>query len=480
MKQYISLINIEQDSPQAIYVQVANGLIKLIRSGILKSGTKLPSIRELARELMLHPKTIVAAYEEMALQDWIYSKPRSGMIVVENLPELKPQTFYSAANKTVDSVSKSGKEMKQPKFKYIINDGFPDYRLAPIEQLLKQYKNSFYDGHTELFSSLSPAAGSINLRTALAKYLSETRALNVNAENLLITRGAQMAIYLTAALLLKNGDTVIVGEPSYTFANRIFEQAGAKLIGIPVDKDGIDTDAIEKYCQKKAPKLIYIIPHHHHPTTVTLSTARRMKLLSLIQKYNFYLIEDDYDYEFHYTHKPILPLASAEQNGHVIYIGSITKNLSPSIRVGYMIASQDIIDKAAEHKKLIDIKGDALSENALATLYGNGTMQRHINKSLKLYKERRDKLCDLLQEELGSKIFFKIPDGGMAVWVEFNKKYSLPKIAALAATKGLWMSDGLFYNSGNTNYNALRIGFASLNEKEMKAIIGIIRSVIDR
>lgn len=472
-----SVLNIDHDSPQPIYVQLSNSMIHLIQKGILKPGSRLPSIREMAKELKLHRKTIVAAYDEMAAQDWVYSKPRSGIIVSEHLPELKPRTFKSITENKVEPEISSG-IINSFKFKYIINDGFPDYRIAPIEQLLKYYKNAFYYGDTEKLSLFTDPAGSPRLRHALSKYISASRIVKIKTENILITRGAQMAIYIAASLLIKPGDYVYVGEPGYGTANKTFEQLGAKLIKVPVDENGIDVDALEKKIKTKRPKLLYIIPHHHHPTTVTLSAARRMKLLSLIRQHQFYVIEDDYDYEFHYSHNPILPLASADHDGYVLYVGSITKNLSYSFRVGYLVASEKIISKATAYKSLMDIRGDLLLEDALATLYENGTMQRHIRKSVKLYHERRDMFCDLLKQGLGSKVNFNIPAGGMAVWTHFNKKYSLSKISALAATKGLWMKDGSFYNTGDINHNALRMGFASLEKKEMIKIIEILSQIM--
>lgn len=469
---FTSLLTIDAGSSQAIYLQLSNRLIHLIQTGVLKPGSRLPSIREMARHLQLHPKTVVAAYEEMQVQDWIYSKPRSGMVVAENLPELKPRTFRKTAAR--EPAKNSTPDKPQAPFKYIINDGFPDYRLAPMEQLMRCYKNAFYSGHTEKLSMYSDPAGSPRLRAALGKYISETRNVHVTQDHILITRGAQMAIYLAAALLIKPGDYVFVGEPGYATANKVFEQMGARLVRIPVDANGISVQAMEKQLKTKKPKLLYIIPHHHHPTTVTLSAARRMKLLSLIREHQFYVIEDDYDYEFHYSHSPILPLASGSHDGYVLYIGSLTKNLTYSLRVGYLVASEKIISKAADYRTLVDARIDLLLEDALATLFENGTMQRHIRKSVKLYHERRDLFCDLLEKQLGNKITFKKPDGGMAVWVQFAKKYSLPQISALAATKGLLMKDGSFYNSAGTHYNALRMGFASLDKEEMTKAVAIL------
>ncbi|HKO80098.1 MAG TPA: PLP-dependent aminotransferase family protein, partial [Chitinophagaceae bacterium] len=321
-------------------------------------------------------------------------------------------------------------------------------------------------------------AGTVNFRTALTSFLTATRGLNIDISNLMITRGAQMAIYIAAGMLVKPGSSVIVGEPNYGTANSIFEQFGAKLLKVTVDENGIDVDAIEKLCRKKRPGMLYIIPHHHHPTTVTLSAARRMKLLSLIREYKLPVIEDDYDYDFHYSRSPILPLASADHGGYVIYIGSITKCFASAIRMGYLVAPEDFVSNAAHLKRMIDIRGDVLLEESLAILFNNGDMQKHLKKSLKIYQQRRDLFCDLLENEFHNKLSFVKPSGGMSVWVQFDKRYELKSIAEKAATQGLFMGDGSFYNTGKINYNALRMGFASLNEKEIQGAMGILKKIM--
>jgi GntR family transcriptional regulator/MocR family aminotransferase len=203
-----------------------------------------------------------------------------------------------------------------------------------------------------------------------------------------------------------------------------------------------------------------------------------MKLLQLIRQYNFPVIEDDYDYDFHYNSSPILPLASSDHNGNVIYIGSITKSFTSSLKVGYIVATENFIRETLKFRRLIDIRGDNLMEEALAVLFKNGDMQKHLKKSLKLYHQRRDLFCSLVKTELGNAVSFNEPSGGMAVWATFNKKNDLRIVAKKASSMSLYMGDGSFYNSGTINYNALRLGFASLNKKEMEESINIIKKAL--
>ena len=193
-------------------------------------------------------------------------------------------------------------------------------------------------------------------------------------------------------------------------------------------------------------------------------------------KYKFAILEDDYDYDFHYTSNPVLPMASLDQHGNVIYVGTLSKTLAPAFRTGFLVGPENFIQAAAYRRRWIDRQGDALLEIAIAELYRNGTMTSHIRKVVKTYHERRDHFCALLKEKLGDHISFKIPDGGMSVWTTFHNS-DIKQVSEKAAKKGLTMSDGKLYNL-TKNYNATRLGFASLNPKEQEKAIDILRTCL--
>jgi GntR family transcriptional regulator/MocR family aminotransferase len=315
------------------------------------------------------------------------------------------------------------------------------------------------------------------LRQTLADFLCDTRGLSITADNILITKGAQMGIFIASSVLINPNDNVIVGVPGYNMANITFQQLGANLNYVSVDSAGIDINAIEKLCKKKKIRMVYVIPHHHNPTTVTLSPERRMHLLRLAAKYRFAIIEDDYDYDFHYSSKPIMPMASHDSKGNVIYIGTLTKTFAPAVRFGFIVAPREFIQTVTHFRKNVDTQGDSLMENAIAELYKDGTIVRHIKKSVKLYKERRDHFCDWLQKELSDHISFKVPDGGMSVWTHFLN-HDLKKIASNAFNRGLIIKDGTDYDTGKQKFNAVRLGFASLNFKEQIQAVKILKEVM--
>jgi GntR family transcriptional regulator/MocR family aminotransferase len=488
MLPFQTLIIIQRTAATPVYQQIANGLIRLIRDGIIQPGASLPGSRQMAAVLDVHRKTVESAYEELFIQDWITVIPRKGPQVSQHLPEIKPQDFKQstagsaygneAAFPFYDFGPVAPLPGKGEKLKPVINDGFPDPRIAPIDLLLREYRRLFNQSSYKSFIMMGDQAGSVNLRTAITQFLSETRGLTFTTDNILITRGAQMAIFMAARMIIRPGSKVLVGQPNYFMADAIFRQFGADLVRVPVDEHGMDIDFIEKYCSRQKPDLLYIIPHHHHPTTVTLSAERRMRLLQLIEQHRFPVIEDDYDYDFHYAGGPILPLASAGHRGNVIYIGSLTKSIAPPIRIGYMIAPANFIEQAAQLRRMIDVRGDSLLEEALASLFRSGDMQKHLKRSVKLYHQRRDILCDLLEQELGDIVSFSKPQGGLALWTKFRKDYPLPAIAAQAARNGLMINDGRMYDVGDIRFNALRIGFASMNEKELQEAVFLLKESV--
>jgi GntR family transcriptional regulator/MocR family aminotransferase len=484
-----------------LYQQLESEIIQLICRGILKPGQALPSSRELARGLKVNRKTVVATYEELNAQGWVETKDRSGVYVSGNLPDISDREVKENKEKLIRSqqpgypllIKQSSGEPNKinpniytdnssiPVPIYRIDDGFPDPRIAPIEEIVREYRRFGKSYLTNRFLMYGDERGSYRLRVELAKFLNRTRGLQITEKEILITKGTQMAIYLSAQLLVRPGDTVLVPEPGYRDANQTFKMAGAKLVFIPVDKDGMDVDMIEQICKKKVPRMIYIIPHHHRPTTVTLSAERRMRLMNLASKYGFALLEDDYDFDYHFTSDPLFPLATLDTGGHIIYVGSFCKSIAPGIRIGFMVAPEVVINEAAAIRKLIDRQGERLLEEATAELLSTGEISRHLKKSHKIYQGRLENACQLLEEQLGEYLTFDQPNGGLAIWAMYGKDISAKTVAANAGKLGLHISDGSnYFCSTNTPmpYDFVRIGFCSLNETEMAEAIDIWRRAL--
>jgi len=201
-------------------------------------------------------------------------------------------------------------------------------------------------------------------------------------------------------------------------------------------------------------------------------------LLCLANEYGFTIIEDDYDYDFHYCSSPILPLISADSRGMVVYVGTLSKTISPAIRTGYIIAPVNLLKEVVRLRQLIDGQGDPIMELTLAEMFDEGEIRRHMKKALKTYHERRDFFCGLLKDKLSDVIDFKRPDGGLAIWAKFDKSVPLPELSAKMKAKGTIISNGLINNTGKVSLNAVRMGFGWMNEKEAEKAILLLNDTV--
>ncbi len=488
MLPFKTMISIKEKEGMPIYLQIANGIINQVLNGRIAPGYKMPGTRVFADLMKVHRNTIIASYEELEAQGWLEIVPAKGSFITEKLPLIKARKI--ASSKSIQSVlkkssfklnehAKSGLDIHRTENSALhFDDGSPDVRIAPINLLARHYKGLLNSPSKHKFDYSFELKGNTQLRTQLKKYLSESRGINVSIKNILITRGSIMGFYLFFKNLIKSGDRVIVGEMSYQPVNQIIRDLGGIIETVAVDKEGLNMEQVERLCKKKNIKALYVIPHHHHPTTVTLSCERRMRLLMLAEKYGFAIVEDDYDFDFHYKSSPILPLMSSDQNGQVVYAGSFSKNLAPAFRLGYVVAPENVIDAMTYTRRYVDRQGDVLMERALAMMIEEGELKRHIRKALIIYKKRRDHLCDLMKTELNGKVNFDIPEGGLTVWTQFDERIDLPRMVEKARKKGLFMVDPKVYNPKGRNVHSSRLGFASMNVDELSQSVAILKKAI--
>lgn len=484
---YKTSIQFDRQSNQALYLQLSNQIIQFIKNQTLAPNTKLPSSRTLAEQLNVHRKTIVACYDELLQQGWVESMPKKGTFVHRNLPVLEQQKLeggkaFSLKKNTGFSFYKNpilpDKPAKTNKALLYVNDGVSDGRLTPIDEIARTYRRVCSKKNVFDHLTYGSTYGNDTLRDVLVTYLNTTRGLHITKENVLITRGSQMGIWLSSQLLLKNEDIVVVGNTNYRSADATFLNQHAKLERVLVDEHGLVTDDIENLCKHQQIKAVYVTSHHHHPTTVTLCAERRIHLLNLSRQYNFAIIEDDYDYDFNYNHAPILPLASHDTNGNVVYIGSVCKTVAPVFRIGYLIASKAFVDEASKLRGYVDRQGDALLELTFADFIKSGDLDRHIRKVMKIYKHRRDLFCKLLKDELSDFFAFEIPKGGMAVWTKLNPEYSWDRFSKVAKTYNLEIGDWKQYDNANLGHNYIRIGFAAHNDDEIYELLDRLKNTI--
>ena len=464
MLPFKNIIKIDSDSNLPMYVRISNAVIEQISIGALASGMRLPSTRSLSEMLAVHRKTVVAAYDELNAQGWIVSKGAAGTFISDELPilnrETEGQSFTYDAGESKNPIS----------YKYEIDDGHPDTRLAPMESFRKAYSALFRNKHFIKQLDYNPDfKGNWHFRKELADYLRKTRGIYADKDNVLVTRGSIHAFYLVIATLFKGNKNIAAGYPGYGSIPKITKIHGGNNIKIPIDEKGISVDFIEEYCQKERLDMVFVIPHHHYPTTVTLSPERRMKLVELAKKYDFIILEDDYDYDFHYEGGPALPLSSLNHEGRVIYVGSFSKTVVPAMRMGFIVADKKILEKIALYRRFVDRNSDLILEKVMLELIKFGELSRHNKKAIRIYKKRRDIMHKAFQKEFKHIFEYKLPEGGMAFWIQLKNGINYDLIKERIKEKSI---DFHMHTS-----NGFRVGFAAVNEVEIEERVDLLKYI---
>lgn len=450
---------IDKNSGEPVYMQIAEATITAVKTGQLKGGDALPGSRQLAAQLKVNRNTIVAALDVLIAEGWLVSRERQGIFVPENIPVV--------ADASVQPQTGSGVSTAAPKPEIFFDDGLPDSTLAPITELARAYRQVFSRKGRWQMMGYTNAAGDGEFREAIAQMLNHKRGMRLVSDNVFITRGSQQAMYLAAHCLLRKGDFVLVESPGYQPAWRAFEQAGATLLPVRVDAHGLVVEELKPLLDKyPGVRAVYITPHHQFPTTVTLTLPRRLELVRLSNEYGFTIIEDDYDHEFHFSSRPVMPVSSLEGIQHYVYVGTMSKIAAPALRLGYLASSPGFIQKVTELRKIIDVQGDNVMEQAVLQLIRDGEIKRHLKRATSRYKAKRDWFEKLLNEQLGDKIRFTRPEGGLAFWIEPKAQVDLQELlAALLRERIALLPPETF---GCPDVRGLRLGYASLTEAQLE------------
>ena len=458
---------LEHSSGDSIHTRLVNQLIADIVAGRLATGALLPGSRAMSAALGLNRKTIQIAYDELIAQGWLTAQPKRGTFVSERLPDQQPASAYQQLLAQPRPLPQAGLPDPPSPVPHGSNDGIPDERLIPYELLARAYRRALITASRQQALGYGDPQGSAALRLALQRMLIQERYLCLTPAQICIVRGSQMAIYLLSRLLKPATGVMIFEELTYGPALAAFEEAGFTVLRVRTDQQGLDVSHLQQLLACHRVAAVYTTPHHHYPTTVTLSMERRLLLLQLAAQHDFYLVEDDYDHEFHFDSRPIPPLASLPGANRVLHIGSLSKVFAPGLRVGYLVADPDIIRQAVRQILLIDRQGNPVTELALAELLSSGEVKRHIRKCKKLYKSRRDHCVRELTTQLGDRVHFQVPAGGLAIWLEFARPY-WPQLVRLSADPAFFVVPSA---------GAIRFGFAARNEAEISQAISRLRQL---
>ncbi|MDR2917895.1 MAG: PLP-dependent aminotransferase family protein [Tannerella sp.] len=463
------LLDISQDKSKPLYIRITDSIIEAIKKGSLKKGEALPGSRQMAILLDINRNTVTKAYEILLSEGWLVSEERKGTFVSENLQFTSPDN-----NKSLLHNAKKG---YQTIGNIVFDGGLPDPSLMPVDEIAKAYRRIFSQKARRNILNVGSELGYDKFRNAVSQMLNQSKGMSTSANEICITRGSQMAFFLAAHCLLNPGDVVLIENPGYRPAWEAFEHAGAKLIPVDVDKNGINVEMIKLILMSLKIKAIYITPHHQFPTTVTLSLSRRLELISLSNYYGFTIIEDDYDSDYYFGKRSKTPVCAHKELKNFVYISTLSKLISPAIRIGYLYSNADFLNKVCNLRKIIDTQSDGIMEQSILELINSGDIRRHKKRMIHHYLTKRDLFAGLLHEYLKDEITFQKPDGGLAFWLTFNKKIDVFELEKKALKKGL-----IFLTPKKFNFaepaGGLRIGYASLSEYKMKRGLEILAKCI--
>lgn len=470
-------VALDRGAGRPLFRQIAAAIVGDIRRGRLRRGDPLPGSRTLARSLGVQRLTVVSAYDELQAEGWIVTERARGTFVSPDLPDPRPLRFAAAAAQRpgvpdralfeVPPAPSADMPFDVPPGALLFAPNRPDVRLLPADLIGRAYRRSLRRGGRVLLTYGRPQ-GHERLRTAIAAMLSATRGLAATPDDVCITRGSQMGIALLARALVRPGDVVAVEELTFRPAVEIFRMQGANVVSLPLDAEGMRIEPLERLVRSKGVRAVYVMPHHQFPTTVTLSAARRLRLLELARRHHFAVIEEDNDHEFHYDGRPVLPLASADREGVVAYVGTFSKVLAPALRVGFVVAPRPLLRAVIAHRLHLDVQGDRVLEHALAELIEDGEVQRHVRRSRREYALRRDVLVAALRERLGDRVHFSVPAGGIGLWVEALGGVDVEAWAARARGQGAIVATAASFALGGRPRPFVRLGFASLDRDELR------------
>ncbi len=474
---------LDRGSHVSLPQQLVQAVVGAVREGRLLPGVALPGTRTLADQLGVHRNTVIAALDELGAQGWIERSQGKRSIITTTLPltETTARQLHRSAALGFEVPSwKSGARAFEAVAPGVLDfsSGLPDPRLFDTSALARAYRRSLRQTKGRLLEFGSPA-GDERLRKALSSQLASRRAMAASVDELVITRGSQLAMHLLTLALTRPGDAVAVESPGYPSYRESFTCLGVKTRSIPVDDEGLDVSALAAV--REPLRAVVVTPNTQDPTTVTLSARRRLALLELARARRFAIIELDTDFEFTFEGPPGLPLASQDRAGVVIYVGTLSKALAPGLRTGFLVAPKPLRDTLLAVRGQVDRTGDAGIERALAQMLEDGEVQRHSLKAKRAFHSRRDLLVDLVSTHLGELVRFEVPRGGLGLWLEVEPSVDVDAWANAALSHGVRFFPGSAFAPSGRPMQAMRLGFAHLNEAELERAVRVLaRTVVRR
>jgi GntR family transcriptional regulator / MocR family aminotransferase len=484
---FLPPINLERASPVPLFKQLYDAVRQSILRGTLRKGLRLPSTRILARELGVSRNIVVIAFEQLHAEGYLESRTGAGTFVTKMLPEdvllleanpLNGNRALSERGKAFKRLPQIGLPTTDPRlrcapFRY----GLPALDELPLDLWGRLLARNCRKAPVDI-AVHGHAAGLLRLREAIASYVGLARGVRCKTDQVIIVNGSQQAIDLAARVLADPGDVAIMEDPGYIGALSALRAAGMKVIPISVGKDGLRVELLSRKQVKG--KLVYVTPSHQFPLGVVLSIANRLQLLDWAAQNDAWIIEDDFDSEYRYESKPIPALQGLDRNGRVIYAGTFSKVLFPSLRLGYVIVPEDLVDAFASARWISDRCSPLIEQAALADFIVEGHFASHIRRMRALYMERRSVMIEALRQHLGDLLETWDTEAGMHTVAWLPPTMEDFTISAEAAKAGLYILPASGFAMRPLSRGGLLLGYAAFTPAAIQKGVRDLELVIRR
>lgn len=470
-------------SPIPLYKQIEEYIKEKILNGEWTIGTKLPSQRAFSRAFEVNRSTIVMALDELAAQGFVEGKGRKGTIVRNDTWSVA--TLASPPN--WNSYVETGiyypnlptiQEINQAEFyPNIIRLGTGELspELLPGKKM-KQIMKGF--SHKKIPLGYEEPRGDFKLREQIAKYLQKYDILTSPA-SILIVSGAIQALQLVSMGLLHKGSSILLEKPSYLYSLNVFQSAGMRLFGIPMDDQGIQPSLISKYKRQFNGSILYTIPSFHNPTSLVMNEQRRQEVMKVCNEMGLPIIEDAVYQDLWLDSSPPKPLKAYDTNGIVLHIGSMSKVISPGLRIGWIVGPEPVIKRLADIKMQMDYGSSSLSQRAAAECFASGVYEQHIQQIRIELKKRRDFMLEMLEKYCRDVTTWKIPTGGFYIWLHIKPNIPMRELFEKALQEKILLNPGNVYDRNASQYLRLSYSYASMHdiEKGVRTVARLIKNL---
>ena len=467
-------IPIDRESATPIYKQIIQFLRDEIESGALLAETRLPSTRSLAESLGVNRITVTNAYAELEAEGLIYGKTGSGFYVAElMLPQMRmntgpatstdwplwQQSLLSRGWTPVMGESERLAHTVESPDLISFSQGISDFRLIPADDIRKAIQAVLRRDGVDAMG-YGDRTGYPPLRETISHILA-SQGVPTHPDSILITSGSQQAVALVAHLLLRPGDVVLVESPSYIGVIDLFRSMDVRLLGIPIDEQGMRMDALEDALRNVNPKLIYTIPTFNNPTGVCLSSQRRRQMIALADRYNTPILEDDFAGDLRYEGRAQPALKALDPGGLVIYVSTFSKMLAPGLRLGFLAADGPVYERLVACKQAYDLATSNLIQRALEAYITVGRYQAHLRRACQVYGNRRDAMITALSKYLPAEVSWIKPQGGLFVWLKLPDELSTNELYPLAGEEKVSFAPGSLFYPGARHQPYMRLNFVA-------------------